>query len=232
MVGHHFVAKNSRVWHPNTQMSEWGGFDKITVICKRHVSLMPKFTMVDFFDTWALNGKHLSMEKGHSKTVNKFLKSIDFADSFSFLDVGCGNGWVVRAMAENTKCSRALGIDVSAGMIKTAKSKSTSKKEAYLHTGIESYKGCMFDYVFSMESLYYVKSISDAVRAIWHVLKPGGMFFCGTDYYAENSGTLNWQKSMQIPMHLLSIPQWEQVLCDVGFTVLIIGCICIVDDRI
>ena len=30
MVGHHFVAKNSRVWHPNTQMSEWGGFDKIT----------------------------------------------------------------------------------------------------------------------------------------------------------------------------------------------------------
>ena len=32
----------------------------------------------------------------------------------------------------------------------------------------ESYKGCMFDYVFSMESLYYVKSISDAVRAIWH----------------------------------------------------------------
>ena len=50
------------------------------------------------------------MEKGHSKTVNKFLKSIDFADSFSFLDVGCGNGWVVRAMAENTKCSRALGM--------------------------------------------------------------------------------------------------------------------------
>ena len=30
MVGHHFVAKYSRVWHPNTQMSEWGGFVKIT----------------------------------------------------------------------------------------------------------------------------------------------------------------------------------------------------------
>ncbi len=183
----------------------------------------------DFFDTWALNGKHLSMEKGHSKTVNKFLRSIDFVDSFSFLDVGCGNGWVVRAMAENTKCARALGIDVSAGMIKTAKSKSTSKKETYLHTGIESYKGCMFDYVFSMESIYYVKSISDAVRAIWRVLKPGGMFFCGTDYYAENQGTLNWQKSMQIPMHLLSIHQWEQVLCDVGFIVKTKR-ICIVDD--
>ena len=83
----------------------------------------------DFFDAWALNGRDLSMEKGHSKAVNKFLRSIDFTDSFSFLDVGCGNGWVVRAMAEHAKC--ALGIDVSAGMIKTAKSKSISKKEAH-----------------------------------------------------------------------------------------------------
>ena len=30
MLGHQFVVKNSRVWHPNTQMSEWSGFDKIT----------------------------------------------------------------------------------------------------------------------------------------------------------------------------------------------------------
>ena len=74
------------------------------------------------------------MEKGHSKAVNKFLRSIDFTDSFSFLDVGCGNGWVVRAMAEHAKCAHSLGIDVSAGMIKTAKSKSISKKEAHILT--------------------------------------------------------------------------------------------------
>ena len=29
----------------------------------------------DFFDAWALNGRDLSMEKGHSKAVNKFLRS-------------------------------------------------------------------------------------------------------------------------------------------------------------
>ena len=71
----------------------------------------------DFFDAWALNGRDLSMEKGHSKAVNKFLRSIDFTDSFSFLDVGCGNGWVVRAMAEHAKRAHSLGIDVRAGMI-------------------------------------------------------------------------------------------------------------------
>ena len=82
MVGHHFVAKNSRVWHPNTQMSEWGGFDKITNAKgmylydsrgRKYIMDEPKSHNIgDFFDTWALNGKHLSMEKGHSKTVNKF----------------------------------------------------------------------------------------------------------------------------------------------------------------
>ncbi len=173
----------------------------------------------EFFDKWALNGRDLLMEQGHSKTVFKFLNSVDFKDAFSFLDVGCGNGWVVRTMAENPKCASALGIDVSAGMIKIAESKSASAKEAYLHTGIESYEGDMFDYVFSMESLYYAKSVCDAVRAIWRALKPGGMFFCGTDYYAENSGTLHWKKSMQIPMHLLSIRQWERTLYDAGFTI-------------
>ena len=183
----------------------------------------------DFFDAWALNGRDLSMEKGHSKAVNKFLRSIDFTDSFSFLDVGCGNGWVVRAMAEHAKCAHSLGIDVSAGMIKTAKSKSISKKEAYLHTDIESYKGDTFDYVFSMESLYYAKSVSDAVEAIWHVLKPGGKFFCGTDYYAENHDTQDWQKSIKIPMHLLSIRQWEQIFSDAGFMVKSER-ICIPDD--
>ena len=152
------------------------------------------------------------MEKGHSKAVNKFLRSIDFTDSFSFLDVGCGNGWVVRAMAEHAKCAHSLGIDVSAGMIKTAKSKSISKKEAYLHTDIESYKGDTFDYVFSMESLYYAKSVSDAV-----------------DYYAENHDTQDWQKSIKIPMHLLSIRQWEQIFSDAGFMVKSER-ICIPDD--
>ena len=66
------------------------------------------------------------------QSSKQILRSIDFTDSFSFLDVGCGNGWVVRAMAEHAKCAHSLGIDVSAGMIKTAKSKSISKKKRHI----------------------------------------------------------------------------------------------------
>lgn len=48
------------------------------------------------FDEWAQNGKAEKMEKEHSKNVIKFLNTISFEKSFSFLDIGCGNGWVIR----------------------------------------------------------------------------------------------------------------------------------------
>ena len=51
------------------------------------------------FDEWAVTGRAEEMEKGHGVTVNKFLDRISFDKPFSFLDVGCGNGWVVRKIA-------------------------------------------------------------------------------------------------------------------------------------
>jgi len=62
------------------------------------------------FDEWALSGRSELMEKEHTKTVLKFLKSISFKSNFSFLDVGCGNGWVVRKMAQFKNCKKAMGM--------------------------------------------------------------------------------------------------------------------------
>ena len=69
------------------------------------------------FDEWAINGKAESMEKGHGKNVLKFLKKISFDQPFSFLDVGCGNGWVIRHVTEIPTCKKAVGIDKSKKMI-------------------------------------------------------------------------------------------------------------------
>ena len=63
------------------------------------------------------------MEEGHGVTVSKFLGSISFDKPFSFLDIGCGNGWVVRKIANHPKCKKAMGIDKSKNMIKRAVSK-------------------------------------------------------------------------------------------------------------
>jgi len=62
------------------------------------------------FDEWAKIGRAELMEKEHSKTVLKFLNSIPFEKQFSFLDVGCGNGWVVRKISQIQNCKKAVGI--------------------------------------------------------------------------------------------------------------------------
>ena len=84
------------------------------------------------FDEWAQNGRAELMEAEHGKNVSKFLDSIKFDEPFSFLDVGCGNGWVVRKIARESNCKKAIGIDKSKKMIIQAKKKTDSNKEEFV----------------------------------------------------------------------------------------------------
>ena len=170
------------------------------------------------FDKWALIGKDELMQKEHTKTVLKFLNSISFDKPFSFLDVGCGNGWVVRKIAEMKLCKKAVGIDKSKNMIKNSKSKKKFSKEQYFHADIQSwnYKG-KFDFIFSMESIYYSESLDLALSKIFKLLKPNGLFFCGTDFYKDNKATSRWSKQMKVPMHLQSKAEWKELFKKHGF---------------
>ena len=170
------------------------------------------------FDKWAKNGRSELMEKEHSKTVLKFLNSRKFEKPFSFLDVGCGNGWVVRKISRVDNCKKVVGIDKSKNMIAKAKSKKKSSKEIYYTTDILSWKSSgKFDYVFSMEALYYSSPMESALKKIFRLLKPGGEFFCGTDFYADNKATTQWSKMMKIPLDLRSKKEWKKMFEEIGF---------------
>jgi ubiquinone/menaquinone biosynthesis C-methylase UbiE len=173
------------------------------------------------FDEWAQNGKAEAMEIEHGGNVLKFLKTVSFDKPFTFLDVGCGNGWVVRNIAKEENCKKSIGIDKSKKMITQCKKKTDNgKKEEYTHTDIESmnYKE-RFDFIFSMESLYYADSIEIALEKIYKLLKPGGQFFCGTDFYSDNKATVRWAGIMKIQMHLHSKKEWKELFHNAGFDV-------------
>jgi len=170
------------------------------------------------FDEWAKIGRSELMEKEHSKTVLKFLNSIRFEKPFSFLDVGCGNGWVVRKISQIQNCKKVVGIDKSQNMVTKAKSKKKSSKENYLRTDILSWKfNGKFDYIFSMESLYYSTPMESALKKIYRLLKPGGEFFCGTDFYSDNKATIQWSKMLDISLDLRSKKQWKKMFEEIGF---------------
>jgi ubiquinone/menaquinone biosynthesis C-methylase UbiE len=70
-----------------------------------------------------------------------------------------------------------------------------------------------------MESLYYADSIEIALEKIYKLLKPGGQFFCGTDFYSDNKATIRWAGIMKIQMHLHSKKEWKKLFHNVGFDV-------------
>ncbi len=170
------------------------------------------------FDRWAKSGRSEEMEKGHGTTVNKFLDKLTFEKPFTFLDIGCGNGWVVRKISQLSKCRKAIGIDKSKSMIEKAKIKKILDKESYITTDLESWNYTeKFDVIFSMESLYYSVPMESALKKIYKLLKRRGVFYCGTDFYKDNSLTIRWIKDMAVPMDLRSEMEWKKMFNDIGF---------------
>ena len=170
------------------------------------------------FDAWAKTGRSEDMEKGHGTTVNQFLDKLSLKKNFRFLDIGCGNGWVVRKMSQNSLCVKAIGIDKSRMMIQNAKSKILSDKEYYFATELEKWKTKeKFDIIFSMESLYYSVPMEPALEKVFKLLKKDGIFYCGTDFYSDNHLTTRWIKDMNVPMDLRSEKEWKKMFRDIGF---------------
>ena len=76
------------------------------------------------FDRWAKTGRAEEMEKGHGTTVNKFLDKLTFNKSFTFLDIGCGNGDLSFYLSNKFINSKFYGIDYDKNNIKFANRKS------------------------------------------------------------------------------------------------------------
>jgi len=105
-------------------------------------------------------------------------------------------------------------------MIIQAEKKLENNKEGFFHTDVESWNYKQkFNFVFSMESLYYADSIKVALEKIYKLLKPGGQFFCGMDFYTDNKATARWANIMKIQMHLHSKKEWKEFFENAGFQV-------------
>ena len=78
----------------------------------------------DLFSEWADIGKDEGMELGHAASVDAMLGLLlnDWDQPFTALDLGCGNGWVVRQLAQHPQCTRAIGVDGAPSMIQKARS--------------------------------------------------------------------------------------------------------------
>lgn len=173
----------------------------------------------ELFSEWADKGKDVGMEKGHARSVHAMLElaSIPRETPYTAIDVGCGNGWVCREIAQDPMCGHVVGVDGSPSMIEKANA-IDSQGEYYLATLPEWQPNQQFDLIHTMEFLYYLHDPASMLKKFhddW--LKSGGQLVAGVDHYLENEDSLSWSEALNVHMTTLSIEQWKTALLEAGF---------------
>ncbi len=177
---------------------------------------------IDIFGEWAKVGKDQGMELTHADSVQDMLNFVIeerklLGKKFRFLDLGCGNGWVVRKMKSEKSCIEVVGLDGADQMIKNAREKDT--KSVYILADINSfipYK--KFDIIHSMEVLYYLDHPQKVIKNIldfW--LEENGRLIIGIDHYYENFQSHSWQSKVGTKMLMLKESEWVDFFKVAGF---------------
>ena len=174
---------------------------------------------IKLFDDWAKKNKDKGMEKGHSKSVDFMISEIvDRLESpFTFIDFGCGNGWVVRKIGKIENCISAMGIDGAKKMIE--KAVKTDQINKYVCADLVKWiPKNPVDVILSMEVLYYLENPQKIINRIYNSwLNINGTLIFGIDHYAENKPSLNWSEECGVNMNTKTIIFWLDIVKKAGF---------------
>lgn len=180
---------------------------------------MIKKSPVEIFSDWVDLGKDEGMEINHKEAVDEMLKTVtNSKNSFSFIDAGCGNGWVVRKVSKLKNCESSIGVDGSLKMIN--KARRLDNINEYICAELSTWKPKnKKDIVHTMEVLYYFKKPLIVLENIFeNWINENGKFIMGIDFYYENKTSHDWPEKTNVDtMTLLNIKQWEKLVINAGF---------------
>ena len=110
-----------------------------------------------FFSEWADNGRDEGMEKGHTASVNIMLERLLSGrnEPFTALDIGCGNGWVVRRLKAHALCSTPAAWTVP---VHDRQGQGVDPEGDYVEAMLPDWKPAEpVDLIHTMECLYYLQ---------------------------------------------------------------------------
>ena len=178
-----------------------------------------KKSPIDVFDNWVKIGKDDGLEKNHASAVRKMIEHSTLnLKKFSFIDAGCGNGWLVRHMSKDPRCSKSIGIDGSKRMIK--KAKKLDGKNEYICSDLLDWKPeNKVGLVISMEVLYYFENPQKLTQHIYqNWLAQNSRLTIGIDFYKENFISHTWPDDTGVSiMKLFSENQWKKIFLSSNF---------------
>jgi len=135
-------------------------------------------------------------------------------DASRILDVGCGGGWAVLALAEAYRDAAVVGVEiepVSVGIAKRLVEEHGLSERCSIVLGDAS--GFSSDEAFDLATMFLVyHEISpeikrDVLRSVFEALTPGGIFVMWDEVYPEDDDALR-----QMPTRFAALAQWYELI--------------------
>lgn len=128
---------------------------------------------------WTEAVRSRKIESRRSVTDRAILDSV-FSEAFSTaLDIGCGEGWLVRALQRSNVA--VVGLDAVPGFIESAQRKGPGDYRCIDYNDLAQYGlGQRFDLAICNFSLLGKDSVTTLVSSIPQLLRPGGRFIVQT----------------------------------------------------
>lgn len=126
-------------------------------------------------------------------------------------DVGCGNGFDLRQLVPQGRCRHAIGLDLSAGMLRSLEDLRRSGRLSLIQADAQQLPlpDGSVDVAMAMHMLYHVPDIPAAVRELRRITRPGGTVLASTNSpgsLAEILGLLDAAVSSQLGRPVRAIP--------------------------
>jgi len=98
-------------------------------------------------------------------------------------DVGCGNGFDLRQLVPQGRCRHAIGLDLSAGMLKSLASLRQSGRLSLVQADAERVPlpDGSVDVAMAMHMLYHVPDAAAAIRELRRITRSGGTVLASTN---------------------------------------------------
>ncbi|NHN61021.1 MULTISPECIES: class I SAM-dependent methyltransferase [Halorussus] len=173
------------------------------------------------FDEWAADGRDRGMEDRHWHTGKYVLARMPVEAGDTVLDLGTGSGYAVRALRDTQRAGRAYGLDGSPEMARNARGYSDDPQVGFLVGDFDHlpFADDSVDHVFTMEAFYYANDPHETLAEVARVLRPGGTFYCGVNYYEENVYSHEWQEFIDVEMTRWSAAEYREAFREAGLHV-------------
>jgi len=172
------------------------------------------------FNRWADAGRAEEMGEEHAAIAAGMLAEMQFAPNDKILDVGCGSGWLCGLLADRAPEGQVVGMDVADEMIRLGRKKyADNSRMMFLVAGAEDipWDDDFFNKVVSVESAYYWPDPATAFGEMLRVLQPGGSARILINLFKENVHSHQWRDKLAVATHLLSGPEWCELMEQAGF---------------